>query len=245
MKKTNKANFKKIVGGVLAAVMAAAMVATAVIPAFAADDIPIAEEVPEGVSAAAAATAKKKNVSIVVAKQVKMKDEDVYLGATPAKKGKAKITNSNSKVGRVTTYKQKGSSLVWYYFKPKAVGKTTVTIKAGKTVLKRKITVVKYQNPVASMKIGNAKISNKNFKKSDTVSLSYNKYKKGGKLIVTPNRGFQLAYASAVNKAGAEIEYINAYGNIKPRGGKGNYILMLRFQNMVTGVTYNTRVIFK
>ena len=34
MKKTNKANFKKIVGGVLAAVMAAAMVATAVIPAF-------------------------------------------------------------------------------------------------------------------------------------------------------------------------------------------------------------------
>lgn len=102
MKKTNKANFKKIVGGVLAAVMAAAMVATAVIPAFAADDIPVAEEVPEGVSAAAAATAKKKNVSIVVAKQVKMKDEDVYLGATPAKKGKAKITNSNSKVGRLT-----------------------------------------------------------------------------------------------------------------------------------------------
>lgn len=145
----------------------------------------------------------------------------------------------------MTTYKQKGSSLVWYYFKPKAVGKTTVTIKAGKTVLKRKITVVKYQNPVASMKIGNAKISKKNFKKSDTVSLSYNKYKKGGKLIVTPNRGFQLAYASAVNKAGAEIEYINAYGNIKPRGGKGNYILMLRFQNMVTGVTYNTRVVFK
>lgn len=95
------------------------------------------------------------------------------------------------------------------------------------------------------MKIGNAKISNKNFKKSDTVSLSYNKYKKGGKLIVTPNRGFQLAYASVVNKAGAEIEYINAYGNIKPRGGKGNYILMLRFQNMVTGVTYNTRVVFK
>ena len=132
MKKTNKANFKKIVGGVLAAVMAAAMVATAVIPAFAAEDIPVAEEVPEGVSAAAAATAKKKNVSIVVAKQVKMKDEDVYLGATPAKKGKAKITNSNSKVGRVTTYKQKGSSLVWYYFKPKAVGKTTVTIKAVK-----------------------------------------------------------------------------------------------------------------
>ena len=44
MKKTNKANFKKIVGGVLAAVMAAAMVATAVIPAFAADDIPVAEE---------------------------------------------------------------------------------------------------------------------------------------------------------------------------------------------------------
>ena len=34
MKKTNKANFKKIVGGVLAAVMAVAMVATAVIPAF-------------------------------------------------------------------------------------------------------------------------------------------------------------------------------------------------------------------
>ena len=51
MKKTNKANFKKIVGGVLAAVMAAAMVATAVIPAFAAEDIPVAEEVPEGVSA--------------------------------------------------------------------------------------------------------------------------------------------------------------------------------------------------
>ena len=118
MKKTNKANFKKIVGGVLAAVMAAAMVATAVIPAFAAEDIPVVEEVPEGVSAAAAATAKKKNVSIVVAKQVKMKDEDVYLGATPAKKGKARITNSNSKVGSVTTYKQKGSSLVWYYFKP-------------------------------------------------------------------------------------------------------------------------------
>ena len=98
---------------------------------------------------------------------------------------------------------------------------------------------------IQGSKIGNEKISNKNFKKSDTVSLSYNKYKKGGKLIVTPNRGFKLAYASAVNKAGAEIEYINAYGNIKPRGGKGNYILMLRFQNMVTGVTYNTRVIFK
>ena len=110
MKKTNKANFKKIVGGVLAAVMAAAMVATAVIPAFAAEDIPVVEEVPEGVSAAAAATAKKKNVSIVVAKQVKVSDEDVYLGATPTKKGKAKITNSNSKVGKVTTYKQKGSS---------------------------------------------------------------------------------------------------------------------------------------
>ena len=39
MKKTNKANFKKIVGGVLAAVMAAAMVATAVIPAFAAVEV--------------------------------------------------------------------------------------------------------------------------------------------------------------------------------------------------------------
>ena len=60
-----------------------------------------------------------------------------------------------------------------------------------------------------------------------------------------PEMADAYAYASAVNKAGAEIEYINAYGNIKPRGGKGNYILMLRFQNMVTGVTYNTRVIFK
>ena len=35
------------------------MVATAVIPAFAAEDIPVAEEVPEGVSAAAAANCEK------------------------------------------------------------------------------------------------------------------------------------------------------------------------------------------
>lgn len=249
MKKTK---LRKVVSGIIAGAMATAMIATMILPVLpvsaaeiATEEIPAVDnDLPEGLSAAAAATAKKKTVSMVVSKQVKMKNEDIFLGSTPAKSGTAKITNSNSKVGKVTTYKQKGSSLVWYYFQPKTVGKTTVTIKAGKTTLKRSISVVRYLNPVSYIKIGKSKVS-KAFKKSDTVTLSYDKYKKGGKLIVAPNAGFQLAYSAMYNKAGAEVDYINAYGNIKPSDrGRGGYLLM-RFQNRVTGVEYTTKVLFK
>ena len=189
-------------------------------------------------------TKKTSSASIVVAATVKKAPEAVFLGATLTKEGKAIVKTTNKSAG--TVKRKKIGVLYAYYFTPKKAGKTTITLTTKKQIIKRKITVAKYQNPVSVIQIGGNIINGSKYNKTDRMYLKYSAYAgRPHSFRVIPKPGFRLTYLCAKNKAGAEIAYINANDLIYPTGGARNYILEMRFQNMRTNVTYNTEIVFK
>lgn len=189
-------------------------------------------------------TKKTSSASIVISATVKKTPEAVFLGSTLKKEGKANVKTTNKSAGAVT--RKKIGVLYAYYFTPKKTGKTTITLTTKKQIIKRKITVAKYQNPVSVIQIGGNIINGSKYNKTDRMYLKYSSYKnRPWTFRVIPKPGYKLSYLCAKNKAGAEVAYINANDKIYPKGGAGNYILEMRFQNMRTNVTYNTEIVFK
>lgn len=140
----------------------------------------------------------------------------------------------------------------WYYFYPSKPGKTIVTIKSkDKTsnsrteTAKHAFTILKYQNPVSSIKIGSTKISGSKFNKMDRISLSYNKYsQKSNAIKVVAKKGWTYDGIMAYDKAGNQIGY-DVLKSFQAAGGKGNYILKAVFTNKKTKAAEAVEIVFK
>lgn len=155
----------------------------------------------------------------------------------------AKVTSlksSKKSVATVTQAKVKGVTGRYVYVNLKKPGTTTISFKYKSKTYKTKITVKKYVNPVASVKIGSTVVSSSKFKSRSETSLKYSKFaNKKVKVNIKLKSGWKLVRAVAQDQAvmstGAYFDYaqkgwwkseqVKNNSKIKIAGGKGYQII--------------------
>lgn len=181
-------------------------------------------------------------------KQVRLENMSVTLGWFQPSADNVKFSQSK-KIGTVKAMSKDAYGYSVYKFTPKKAGKTVVTVKYKSDGVyvteKNPFTVLKYTNPVATIKLGNTEIAGSKFNKIDKINLSYSKFsKQNNALTVTPKSGWTYAGATVINKKGTSLSSGDV-NRIKAKGGKGNYILKLRFTNDKNGGIVYTEIVFK
>lgn len=174
----------------------------------------------------------------------------------------------NQKLGTIKSYNKDFYGYYFYAFYPKKTGKTTIVTtslnrygtsdKTFTEVDKHPFTILSYQNPVSSIKLGTHTISGSRFSKTDMVYTNYNLFsKKTQTLKVTPKKGWVVAGIDVINAKGKftkglchngpDKKYINKSVSAKFRatGGKKQYNLLIQFYNPKTGANIYSQVVFK
>ena len=106
-------------------------------------------------------------------------------------------------------------------------------------------TILKYQNPVSSVKIRNTNISGNKLNKTDRLYLSYSKYsRQNNTLKITAKKGWALRSLVAFDKSGNQLN-IEEIKKFKAFGGKGNYILKAEFFNEKRQTSEFIEIVFK
>lgn len=116
------------------------------------------------------------------------------------------------KLGTVKSTKR-SDGYTWYYFYPAKAGNTTITVVAKDKLsgskaetTKYPFTILKYQNPVSSVKIRNTNISGNKLNKTDRLYLSYSKYsRQNNTLKITAKKGWALRSLVAFDKSGNQL----------------------------------------
>lgn len=181
-------------------------------------------------------------------KQVRIEDMSVTLGWFQPSMDKVKFSQAR-KIGTVKAVLKDSYGYTCYKFIPKKAGKTVVTIKyrsgSSSVTEKQPFTVLKYTNPVSSVKLGNTEIAGSKFNKKDKINLSYAKFsKQNNALTVTAKKGWTYNGATIVNKKGKLLSGTSV-NSVKAKGGKGNYVLKLCFTNDKNQGRVYTEVVFK
>ena len=196
-------------------------------------------------SAQTTSTAQKRSVYSQVNVQ-----KGYILGSYNLNKTSVKITQSR-KLGTVKSTKR-SDGYTWYYFYPAKAGNTTITVVAKDKLsgskaetTKYPFTIVKYQNPVSSVKIRNTNISGNKLNKTDRLYLSYSKYsRQNNTLKITAKKGWALRSLVAFDKSGNQLN-IEEIKKFKAFGGKGNYILKAEFFNEKRQTSELIEIVFK
>ena len=185
--------------------------------------------------------------SVTLYDQIHAQPNRALIGAISTKKETAKITFTKKGIGKIQTIKDPIHT--YFYFVPQKAGKTTVTIKSQYNTIKQTFTVLKYQNPISSIKIGKTQIAGSKFDKEDVLKLSYSKYAKAkNKISIKPKKGWDVNI-SLVDKNGTYIfgTFIQNNGTFtvtseyKTKG----YHLQIAFQNQKNYHTVCTEIYFK
>lgn len=164
------------------------------------------------------------------------------IGLFPPDK-KPKITLSNKQIGTVKKSVNE-LGLISYDFVPKKAGKTLVTEKTSEGISKFYFNVVKYKNPVSSMKLGKTTIKGSKFNKTDKRSLSYSKYaKQNNSLKIVPQKGWRVRGFYSLDKNGKTTYYSG--NKFKPTGGKGNCTLRIVFASLNVNAQTYIDIVFK
>ena len=129
---------------------------------------------------------------------------------------KATVKSSNSKVASVEAYEG------YIIETAKKAGKTTISVKTDNKTYKCALTVSKYTNPVASVKIGNKTVSGKKFNNSAVLTAKYSQYA-GKKTAVKFNlkKGWKLQSVEYAKKTWQKSEEIKNGGRVPVSGGAG------------------------
>lgn len=185
---------------------------------------------------------------IYLYKQVRIEDMSVTLGWFQPSMDKVKFSQSK-KIGTVKAALKDSYGYTCYKFTPKKAGKTVVTVKyrsgSSSVTDKQPFTILKYTNPVSSIKLANTEIAGSKFNKTDKINLSYAKFSKQNNAItVTAKEEWTYKGATIVNKKGKQISGTGV-SSVKAKGGKGNYILKLCFTNDKNQGMVYTEVVFK
>lgn len=197
------------------------------------------------VSAQSTSTAPKRSAYA----QIKVQ-KSYILGSYHPDKTTVKITQSK-KLGTIKSTRH-SDGYDWYYFYPIKAGNTTITVtskdKASGSkaeIIKYPFTILKYQNPISSVKIGSTTISGNKFNKTDRIYLSYSKYSKQNNVLkIAPKKGWALRSLNAFDKSGNQLT-IEELKKFKAFGGKGNYILKAEFYNNKSQASELIEIVFK
>jgi hypothetical protein len=138
------------------------------------------------------------------------------------------LKSANKNIVKVTKVKE--NSETYICFMPKKVGKTTVSfeIKRGKTVYKFKtvVTVINYQNPCASFKVGSQNLTTK-FNKTNSYTVTS---KLKGKLSISTKSGWELMQIISYNsKTNSNVKALINKKDITVK--KGNTLSAVFYNN--------------
>ena len=152
---------------------------------------------------------------------------------------KATVKSSNPKVASVETYAE------CIIETAKKAGKTTISVKADNKTYKCALTVSKYTNPVASVKIGNKTVSGKKFNNSAVLTAKYSQYA-GKKTAVKFNlkKGWKLQFVEYAKKTWQRSEEMKNGGKVSVSGGSG-FEVIAGVKNTKTGQMETVVVYFK
>lgn len=145
-------------------------------------------------SAQTTSTAQKRSVYSQVNVQ-----KGYILGSYNLNKTSVKITQSR-KLGTVKSTKR-SDGYTWYYFYPAKAGNTTITVVAKDKLsgskaetTKYPFTILKYQNPVSSVKIRNTNISGNKLNKTDRLYLSCGSLRANSCIILEKSSAQDTSY---------------------------------------------------
>ena len=163
--------------------------------------------------------------------------EDYNIGSVG--KAKATVKSSNTKIATVKVKK----GVIWVH--AKKPGKVTIITKIGKKTYKTKLTILKYENPISSVKIGNTTIKGNRFNKATTIYLSYSKYQnKKQKIKLNLKKGWKLRALSYSQRNWNMDKALKNGGSVKISGGKGFY-LWIYAENTKLKRTQYINIVFK
>ena len=152
---------------------------------------------------------------------------------------KATVKSSNTKIATVKIKK----GVIWVH--AKKPGKVTITTKIGKKTYKTKLTILKYENPVSSVKIGNTTVKGSRFNKATTIYLSYSKYQnKKQKIKLNLKKGWKLRAVSYSQRNWDMDKALKNGGTVKISGGKG-FHLWICTENTKIKRTQYIDIVFK
>ena len=127
---------------------------------------------------------------------------------------KAKLAKSELKNG--------GKRETILYVKPKKVGTSTLSLKVKSKTYKIKVNVKKYQNPLASVKVGNKTLNMSKLKKTSNYKLSYAQFAgKKQKISVKMAPGWKLEEMYYMRKTCQKTETVKNGSSVLIKGGAG------------------------
>lgn len=152
---------------------------------------------------------------------------------------KATVKSSNTKIATVKIKK----GVIWVH--AKKPGKVTITTKIGKKTYKTKLTILKYENPVSSIKIGNTTVKGSHFNNDTTVYLSYSKYQnKKQKIKLNLKKDWKLRAISYSQRNWDMDKALKNGGTVKVSGGKGFYLWICAENTKIKRTQY-LNIVFK
>lgn len=101
------------------------------------------------------------------------KNDNKYLAYVSGKVTLLKSSSSSKAKLAKSELKNDGKTETILYVKPKKVGTSTLSLKVKSKTYKIKVNVKKYQNPLASVKVGNKTLNMSKLKKTSNYKLSY------------------------------------------------------------------------
>lgn len=215
---------KKSLKKLVTVVLAIAMMVVLAIPAYAADEIYI----PKTANGIKYSTTTLKN------QYFSSKEYFAYVGNQ-----KVTVKSSNKSVA---TVKAENGTIFVTIKKP---GKTTISVKTAKKTYKCEYTVSKYENPLASVKVGGTTIKGSSFNKNAVVNLKYSKYaNKKTAVKFNLKSGWKVLSVEYVRKGWARSETVKNGGKVKVAGGSG-FAVSAYVVNEATGIMESVDVYFK
>ena len=139
-------------------------------------------------------------------------------GSEPVDYELVSVKSSNSKMIKISTFKDQNGT--HFFMEPKKLGKCKLTVtykyKGKKKTVKANFTVKKYVNPCKSIKVNGKSID----LKSNNIDYYLHNYKKSSlKIKLTLKKGWSIEYASCTRKMG---DYLDISSDTLLKGKKIN-----------------------
>lgn len=182
-----------------------------------------------------------------------------YLYSIPSSKV-SNIKSSKKTVATVTKKTFYGSTFL--YLNLKKAGKTNISFKYKSKTYNIAVTVQKYKNPIASVKIGKTTLASSKFKNTSSHTLKYSKYaNKKQQIKITLAKGWKLETFETFDLKTEDLKKVSGFyysqkgwaktsdimsnkSSVTIKGGKG-YTITIPVVNSKTGQKEQVDILFK
>ena len=150
------------------------------------------------------------------------KNDNKYLAYVSGKVTLLKSSSSSKAKLAKSELKNGGKTETILYVKTKKVGTSTLSLKVKSKTYKIKVNVKKYQNPLASVKVGNKTLNMSKLKKTSNYKLSYAQFAgKKQKISVKMAPGWKLEEMYYMRKTCQKTETVKNGSSVLIKGGAG------------------------